>query len=58
MNKDMTVGMTSAKWHEVEYDVDNDEIVTDDAGKCIPVQQGERLLLGKITPDTAGLYRR
>ena len=53
MNKDMTVGMTSAEVALVEYDVDNDEIVTDDAGKCIPVQQGEPgLLLGKITPDT------
>ena len=53
MNKDMTVGMTSAEVALVEYDVDNDEIVTDHAGKCIPVQQGEPgLLLGKITPDT------
>ena len=53
MNKDMTVGMTSAEVALVEYDVDNDEVVTDDAGKCIPVQQGEPgLLLGKITPDT------
>ena len=53
MNKDMTVGMTSAEVALVEYDVDNDEIVTDDAGRCIPVQQGEPgLLLGKITPDT------
>ena len=53
MNKDMTVGMTSAEVALVEYDVDNDEIVTDSAGRCIPAQPGQPgLLLGKITPDT------
>jgi citronellyl-CoA synthetase len=53
MNKDMTVGMTSAEVELVKYDVDNDEVVTDDAGRCIAVQPGEAgLLLGKITPDT------
>ena len=53
MNKDMTVGMTSAEVELVKYDVDNDEVVTNDAGRCIAVQPGEAgLLLGKITPDT------
>ena len=53
MNEDAAVGAASAEVALVEYDVDNDEIVTDDAEKCIPVQQGKPgLLLGKITPDT------
>ncbi len=53
MNKDLTVGMTSAEVSLVQYDVDNDEIVRDNQGFCIPVMQGEAgLLLGKITPDT------
>ena len=53
MNKDMTVGMTSAEVAVVEYDVDNDEIVRDQNGRCQLVAEGEPgLLLGKITPDT------
>lgn len=53
MNKDLTVGMTSAEVCLVQYDVDNDEIVRDNQGFCIPVMKGEAgLLLGKITPDT------
>ena len=53
MNKDLTVGMTSVEVSVVQYDVDNDEIVRDNQGFCIPVQKGEAgLLLGKITPDT------
>ena len=53
MNKDLTVGMTSAEVSLVQYDVDNDEIVRDNQGFCIPVMHGEAgLLLGKITPDT------
>jgi len=53
MNKDLTVGMTSAEVSLVQYDVDNDEIVRDNQGFCIPVMKGEAgLLLGKITPDT------
>ncbi len=53
MNKDLTVGMTSAEVSLVQYDVDNDEIVRDNQGFCIPVINGEAgLLLGKITPDT------
>ena len=51
MNKDMTVGMTSAEVAVVEYDVDNDEIVRDQNGRCQLVEDGEPgLLLGKITP--------
>ena len=53
MNRDCTVGMTSAEEALVEYDVDNDEIVRDAAGHCVLVQAGEPgLLLGKITKDT------
>ena len=53
MNRDCTVGMTSAEVALVEYDVDNDEIVRDAAGRCVPVKEGEPgLLLGKITEDT------
>ena len=53
MNRDCTVGMTSAEVALVEYDVDNDEIVRDAAGRCVPIKAGEPgLLLGKITKDT------
>jgi len=53
MNKDCTVGMTSAEVALVEYDVDNDEIVRDAQDRCVQVAQGEPgLLLGKITEDT------
>jgi len=53
MNKDCTVGMTSAEVALVQYDVLNDEIVRDANGRCIPVAEGEPgLLLGKITEDT------
>jgi citronellyl-CoA synthetase len=53
MNKDLTVGMTSAEVVLVQYDVDQDEIIRDDNGKCIEVNAREPgLLLGKITPDT------
>ena len=52
-NKDCTVGTTSVPHTLVRYDVDNDEIVRDAAGRCIEVSAGEPgLLLGKITPDT------
>ena len=53
MNKDLTVGMTSAEIALVQYDVDQDEIVRDANGHCVEVSPGEPgLLLGKITPDT------
>ena len=52
-NRDCTVGMTGSEVVLVKYDVDADEIVRDDAGFCIPVEQGEPgLLLGKITEST------
>ena len=54
LNKDLTVGMTSAEVALVKYDVHNDEIVRNALGFCIEVGDGEPgLLLGKITPDTA-----
>ena len=53
LNKDCTVGMTSAKVALVKYDVHRDEIVRDENGFCIEVDEGEPgLLLGKITEDT------
>jgi citronellyl-CoA synthetase len=53
LNKDLTVGMTSAEVALVKYDVHNDEIVRNELGFCIPVEDGAPgLLLGKITPDT------
>ena len=49
LNKDCTIGMTSAKIALVRYDVDADEIVTDEQGRCIEVEPGEPgLLLGHI----------
>lgn len=53
LNKDCTVGMTSAEVALVKYDVDADEIVRDENGRCIKVADGEPgLLLGKITDAT------
>lgn len=54
LNKDCTVGMTSARHALVRYDVDNDEIVRDKQGHCIEVEPGEAgLLLGHINPEAA-----
>ncbi len=53
LNKDCTVGMTSLPLALVKYDVDNDEILRDEAGRCLKVADGEPgLLLGKITEKT------
>jgi citronellyl-CoA synthetase len=52
LNKDCTIGMTSAKIALVRYDVDADEVVTDDAGHCMEVAAGEPgLLLGQINDE-------
>ncbi|MAI56520.1 MAG: long-chain-acyl-CoA synthetase [Gammaproteobacteria bacterium] len=52
LNKDCTVGLTSAEVTIVDYDVENDEIVKDANGFCIETPKGQPgLLLGKITPD-------
>lgn len=49
LNKDCTVGMTSGRVALVRYDVNTDEIVRDDDGRCIEVEPGEPgLLLGYI----------
>jgi len=49
LNKDCTIGMTAARIALVRYDVDADEIVTDENGRCIEVGPGEPgLLLGHI----------
>lgn len=53
LNKDLTVGMTSAEVALVKYDVHNDQIVRNELGFCIAAEDGAPgLLLGKITPDT------
>ena len=53
LNKDCTVGSTSVPIALVKYDVDADEIVTDENGHCVLVAGGEPgLLLGKITEKT------
>ncbi len=52
LNKDCTIGMTSSKIALVRYDVDADEIVHDEAGRCIEVAPGEPgLLLGQINDE-------
>ena len=52
LNKDCTVGMTSAKVALVQYDVDADEIVKSADGRCIEVAPGEPgLLLGHINEE-------
>lgn len=53
MNKNQTVGMTTSEVKLVAYNVDADEVVRDNAGRCIEVPPGEAgLLLCKITPET------
>ncbi|MEZ5559810.1 MAG: long-chain-acyl-CoA synthetase [Pseudomonadales bacterium] len=53
LNKNCTVGMTSAPVALVRYDIDADELVRDAAGHCIPVADGEPgLLLGRITEES------
>jgi citronellyl-CoA synthetase len=52
LNKDCTVGMTSARVTLVAYDVDEDEIVKDEEGRCVEVASGEPgLLLGHINEE-------
>ena len=52
LNKDRTIGMTTAKVALVKYDVSNDAIVKNENGYCIPVDPGEAgLCLGNINPD-------
>lgn len=52
LNKDCTVGMTSAKVALVQYDVDADEIVKTADGRCIEVPAGQPgLLLGHINEE-------
>jgi citronellyl-CoA synthetase len=49
LNKDCTIGMTTARVALVAYDVDEDEIIRDENGFCISVPFGEPgLLLGHI----------
>jgi citronellyl-CoA synthetase len=49
LNKDCTIGMTTARIALVKYDIDEDEIIRDENGFCIEVPFGEPgLLLGHI----------
>jgi citronellyl-CoA synthetase len=53
LNKDCTVGTTTIPLALVKYDVDADEILLDNKGRCIKVAKGEPgLLLGKISKYT------
>lgn len=52
LNKDRTIGLTTAKVALVKYDVSNDEMVKDEKGHCILVKDGEAgLCLGNINPE-------
>ena len=52
LNKDCTVGMTSARIALVKYDVAADEIIKDATGRCVEVNPGEPgLLLGHINAE-------
>ena len=54
LNKDRTIGMTASEVALVQYDVDADEIVKGDDGRCIRVASGEPgLLLGQINEEAA-----
>ncbi len=49
LNKNKTIGAAMTPVELVKYDYENDEIVRDENGLCIPVAQGEPgLLLGEI----------
>lgn len=49
LNKDKTIGAAISKVALVKYDNENDEIIRDEAGRCIEVPLGEPgLLLGEI----------
>ncbi len=52
LNKDMTVGTTTAEIALVRYDTDADEIVRDHRGRCVAVETGQPgLLLGRISEE-------
>jgi len=53
LNKDRTIGAAISKVALVKYDNENDEMIRDDAGRCIEVPIGEPgLLLGEISDKT------
>ncbi len=52
LNKDCTVGLTTNKIALVEYDIDEDEIILDIQGHCVPVKRGNPgLLIAEINPN-------
>ena len=51
-NKDQTVGFTSNPVALLKYDIEKDEILRDDEGRCIRTDEGEAgLCVGKISND-------
>ena len=53
LNKDCSVGFSTAEFVLAGYDVEADEILRDASGTVIPADSGQPgLLLGKITPET------
>ncbi len=54
LNKDRTIGMTTNEIALVQYDTVTDEIVRDEAGRCVRAAAGEPgLLLGRISETAA-----
>ena len=52
LNKDCTIGTTTFPVRLVQYDVHDDRIVKDNAGRCIDAPEGEPgLALIQVTPD-------
>jgi citronellyl-CoA synthetase len=49
LNKDCTVGMTSVRHALVKYDVDADEIIRDENGRCIEVQPANPVCCSAIS---------
>ena len=53
LNKDCTIGFSVAEFVLAAYDVDEDQILRDEAGRVLTVEPGEAgLLLAKITENT------
>ena len=53
LNKNCSIGFTTAEFALAAYDVEADEILREDSGKVVRAEPGEPgLLLGKITPET------
>lgn len=54
LNKDCTVGLTASNVALVRYDPESAEVVRDDNGRCVEVEEGESgLCIGYISPNSA-----